>query len=142
MRFSAFRRIRFLLSNRFSIQRWLPLILTASSAVEACLADSIEPTGPMRASRFGHTATLLRDGRVLVVGGFNLKPNFEILSGEPVTTAELYDPATRKWSGAASPAVPRYGHTATLLDDGTVLVIGGAPFPTSVQAQSGRCTTP
>jgi hypothetical protein len=83
----------------------------------------------MRTSRFGHTATLLRDGRVLVVGGFNLKPNFEFLSGEPVTKAELYDPATRKWSDTGSPASPRYGHTATLLDDGTVLVIGGGTVP-------------
>ncbi|MFN8512685.1 MAG: kelch repeat-containing protein [Chloroflexia bacterium] len=64
----------------------------------------------------GYTATLLRDGTVLVVG-----------AGSPgyLIAAERYDPATDRWSPVARPTVARADHTATLLDDGTVLVAGG-----------------
>ena len=64
-----------------------------------------------------HTATLLRDGRVLVASGFNS-------SGE-VPVAELYDPAAGTWSLAAPPLVPRHYATATQLPDGRVLLAGG-----------------
>jgi hypothetical protein len=65
-----------------------------------------------------HTATLLRDGRVLVAGGHNgMAAN---------DSAELYDPATGFFAPAATMTQPRYGHTATLLSDGTVLLAGGS----------------
>ena len=66
----------------------------------------------------GFTATLLRDGKVLVVGG----------------GAELYDPATDRWSPAAPVLVKRFDHTATLLTDGRVLISGGLTGP---QANGG-----
>ena len=72
--------------------------------------------GPLR----GHTATLLRDGRVLVVGGGGARDSR--VSTEP---AELYDPATGVWSDTA-PARVHSGHTATLLPSGKVLVVGEA----------------
>ncbi|WP_395833011.1 kelch repeat-containing protein [Cystobacter fuscus] len=71
------------------------------------------PTGSMADERTHHTATLLPDGKVLVVGGSNLP------------TAEVYDPATGTWSATGSMAAPRYNHTATPLPDGKVLVSGG-----------------
>ena len=75
-------------------------------------------TGSMATARFDQTATLLPDGRVLVVGGRDLA--FKI-----VASAELYDPATGTWTTAASPGAARFGHTATLLPSGKVLVAGG-----------------
>ncbi len=72
------------------------------------------PTGSMAEERAGHTATLLPNGKVLVVGG----------SHSP--TAELYDPATGTWSPTGSMASPRHEHTATLLHNGKVLVVGGS----------------
>jgi len=79
---------------------------------------TFSPTGSMSTIRDDHTATLLQDGRVLVVGG----------GGEGYasqTSAELYDPATGSFSRTGSLKTGRWLHTATLLSDGRVLVAGG-----------------
>jgi hypothetical protein len=65
-----------------------------------------------------HTATLLRDGRVLVAGGFNSPDG-------ALSDSEIYDPSTGNWSPSGSLVVSRFSHTATLLADGTVLAAGG-----------------
>jgi hypothetical protein len=77
-------------------------------------------TGSMADARYGHTATLLRDGRVLVVGGADLMDGIDNLA-----TAELYDPLTGKFTRTGSMAQGRADHTATLLGDGRVLIAGG-----------------
>jgi hypothetical protein len=77
------------------------------------------PTGPLITPRASHTATLLRNGKVLVAGGKN--STFNVLS-----SAEMYDPATGKWTKTGELNVPRWRHTATLLSNGKVLVAGGA----------------
>jgi hypothetical protein len=78
------------------------------------------PTGSMSVDRYDFTATLLRDGRVLVVGGYSLSS-----VGRSTALSELYDPATGRWTQTGSLRTPRRNHTATLLPDGTVLVAGG-----------------
>ena len=78
-------------------------------------------TGSLNVPRNVHTATVLRDGRVLVVGGVDGR-NF---GGSSLNSAELYDPKEGKWSATGSLNAPRYGHTATLLENGEVLVAGG-----------------
>lgn len=77
------------------------------------------PTGSMATGRSLHTATLLRDGRVLVVGGSDALHH-------ALTSAELYDPTTGRFSPAGSMKTARAFHTATLLADGRVLVTGGS----------------
>jgi len=79
-------------------------------------------TGAMNVQRRGHTATLLTNGQVLVVGGDG-SPDFQSLglSG----SAELYDPASGTWRTTGRLNTPRAAFSATLLDDGKVLVAGG-----------------
>ena len=77
-------------------------------------------TGKMITPRTYHTATLLTDGKVLMVGGSN---NNSI--PPTISNAEIYDPSTGLWTATASMTTPRYSHTATLLNNGRVLVAGG-----------------
>ena len=83
------------------------------------VANTWTPTAPMTTARSHHTATLLPDGTVLVVGGEN-----DVYL--PTATAELYDPVANTWSAPrALPLVARSQHTATLLPSGLVLIAGG-----------------
>ena len=78
-------------------------------------------TGPMRHARVFHSMTLLPDDRVLVVGG-------EDPAGErnaPHSSTEIFDPRTETWSPGPDLAAPRFDHSATLLPDGRVFLVGG-----------------
>jgi hypothetical protein len=64
--------------------------LVASTAIST-LATSFSKRGSMNAARDGHNATLLANGEVLVTGGDNYTDGF-------LSSVELYNPATRKWT--------------------------------------------
>lgn len=92
-------------------------------------------TGDMLTPRVWHTATLLRNGNVLVTGGYcpglTLKgcpvlgaPEDAIDPDGAISLAELYDPHTGKWIATGNMTTQRFHHTATLLANGTVLVAG------------------
>jgi hypothetical protein len=52
----------------------------------------------MITSREYHTATLLRDGRVLVADGTHYEPDTDRNLGQDLSSAELYDPHTSRWT--------------------------------------------
>ncbi|HEY5487283.1 MAG TPA: kelch repeat-containing protein [Candidatus Limnocylindrales bacterium] len=82
---------------------------------------SFTATGSMGTARYGATATLLADGRVLMVGGED---------GNGIrASAEVYDPKSGTFGPVGSMATVRAWHTATLLRDGRVLVVGGSDGP-------------
>ncbi len=89
-------------------------------------------TGVMSASRHRHTATLLSDGKVLIVGGAQ-----DAEFGNPIASAEVYDPATGTFRPTGSMSNPRADHTANLLANGKVLITGGR----SINSDSGALTT-
>ena len=79
--------------------------------------------GPMHVARSEHTATLLKDGRVLLAGGYG--DAAMIFDSHITDTAEIFDPVRRTWTVAASMPDTRDDQAAGLLSSGGVLVIGG-----------------
>ena len=111
---------------------WPPSVASASAIGEA---SSKAPPASLSIERGFHTATLLDPplcrrssppagypcGQVLVVGGIDVSGGAALPTGE----VELYDPAAARWRHTAAVPVRRFAHTATLLADGRVLVVGG-----------------
>ncbi|NTX39808.1 hypothetical protein HUA78_35765 [Myxococcus sp. CA033] len=93
----------------------------ASEASLASLAPRWEATGSLSIDRHRAASVRLNSGKVLVAGGYSYNSS----SNNYLASAELYDPATRTWSMAASMAVNRDGPVATLLANGKVFVVGG-----------------
>ena len=94
-------------------------------APAAASTDSWSSAGTMAEPRLDATATPLSDGRVLVAGGWK-QVQFQV--DTPLASASLYEPVANTWSAAASMATSRRCHAAARLDDGRVLVAGGAQY--------------
>jgi hypothetical protein len=90
---------------------------SASSSASGALAE----TARMHEARASHTSTLLPNGKVLVAGGFGGSGT----EGHPYPTTELYDPQSQSFRIASNMTFGRAGHTATLLKNGKVLIVGG-----------------
>ena len=80
--------------------------------------DAWTPVGPMTTAREHFTATLLPSGKVLMAGG-------QTVTGGPLASAELYNPATRSFSATGSLNAARSDPAAALLPSGKVLITGG-----------------
>src|SRR5438874_7910703 len=79
-----------------------------------------KPTGTMTISREDHSTVLLNNGQVLAIGGTTVDFN-----GVTVASTELYDSTTGSWAATGSMLQGRERFTATLLQNGQVLVAGG-----------------
>jgi len=98
---------------------------TIGNSIEAINLETRElgSRSQMIFPRTWHTATALSSGQVIITGGYGA-------DGNPTDTAELYSPPGVLGGAPAQlpkMAVPRAGHTATLLDEGTrlMLLVGG-----------------
>jgi len=98
--------------------------------------DSWTTTGALTTPRRSHDAVLLADGRVLVTGGFTDFGD-DFFAASPIAAAEVYDPATGRWTAVANMRLDRSGASLTLLSDNSVLVAGGgAGFLSSASAET------
>ena len=101
-------------------------VLAAGDARVAELFDPstgrFSPTGAMSLPRQQPVASLLKDGRVLIAGG---SVDLAATRIQDLASAEIFDPRTGKFSATGSMSEPMIGATATLLQDGRVLIIGG-----------------
>ncbi len=79
-------------------------------------------TSSMTVPRAGHTATLLSNGNVLIAGGTYNDGMYSVV----LSSAEIYYPDTKRFVPTSQLNTGRMLHTATLLADGNVLVVGGA----------------
>ena len=102
------------------------LIAGGSSNLKAELYNPAKTTfsltGDMNDIRGCHTAALLTDGRVLIAGGGRGNLFNELF---PLNTAEIYDPAAGTFTAVGDLVDARAHYTAGILDDGTVLLVGG-----------------
>ena len=117
-----------------------PLYALASAEIYDPATGTFAPTGSLNVSRYGHSAALLPDGRVLVLGG----ATFEDLGtpGDAVTAAEVWDPATGAFSRAGSTREGRAFHALAPLNDGRLLLVGGQNANGSPTTASGCCGSP
>lgn len=98
----------------------------SAKPTEEALAVSPRAVPSMSSARWGHTATVLPDGRVLVAGGFGPGDGTGSLA---IRECEIYDPVTNTWKRVASMKGPHGLSRAVLLPDGRVLVVGGLSGP-------------
>jgi len=89
--------------------------------------------GQLIGARVGHTATLLKDGRVLFAGG--------AIDGVVTADLEIFNPATATSALIGWMTQPRRGHAAALIPDGTVLIVGGSTLD-GVALQSAEIFNP
>ena len=107
---------------------WVPEYMWALKAIDKNAGAEAEQllanSGPLNRARFGYTKTPLPDGKILIVGGY-IHTEFPKEANRDLSSAELLDPATGKWTETGEMDAARWGHKATLQPDGKVLVEEG-----------------
>ena len=102
----------------------------ASAEIYSPDTEEFSATGNLETARYGHDAILLDDGTALITGGY--MTNY-LLHKVQTASAELYDPALGGFTQLPDMNYPRADHTTTLLDDGSVLIVGGTTEPAPME---------
>lgn len=97
---------------------------SSSPAIEvySVAEKSVVSAGQMTAPRSGSAQVLLQDGNILITGGYDKSS----ANSGPMASAEIYNPKTQVSTPIANMNFKRATHSATLLPDGRVLLVGGA----------------
>ena len=107
--------------------------LLASTEIYDPATGKWTTVAPMNVARLGNTLTLLSNGNVLATGGTAADTASGSGGGQtirPDSTAEIYNVSANTWTMTSGPmSTPRFEHSATLLDDGRVLIAGGQGPP-------------
>jgi N-acetylneuraminic acid mutarotase len=108
-----------------------------AEAAVTVIAHPWTTTGSLATGRTLHTATLLSNGKVLVVGGQSVGTPFATFA-----SAELYDPTAGTWSATGALATARANHIAVRLLNGKVLIAGGNSIESSSRLASAEVYDP
>jgi hypothetical protein len=101
---------------------WTLKAIDTNAAAEA--EQLLVNSGPLNKARDGYSRTKLTNGLELIAGGV-IHTEFPKAANHTLSSAELLDPITGKWTETGEMNAARYGHTATLQPNGKVLVTGG-----------------
>ena len=100
---------------------WLNTVMLPPARAQTWATNS-----PLQVARWNHTATLLNDGTVLVVGGTVVNAVIDgVYTSADTNAAEIYDPVANTTTLVGAMNYTRHSHQATLLPDGNVLISGG-----------------
>lgn len=109
----------------FITNSWRNTTLSSTADLFDPSNETVVKVGSMTKGRVFHTATLLKDGRVLIAGGGTIINSTSGALIAEAAPAELYNPLTRTFTATGTMINTRAGHKATLLPDGRVLITGG-----------------
>jgi hypothetical protein len=99
----------------------------------AVLDPTWSTTGSMAVPRIDHQMLMLPTGKAIAIGGWN---------GGPLSSCELFDPATETFAMTSSMTTARDSFTATTLQAGAVLAAGGFQSPESPCLSSAELYDP
>ena len=119
----------------------------SASAAVTVVQSGFFATGSMTTPRFAHTATLLNTGKALIAGGIASYRYFQragvtVCIAVPTNNVDIFDPAMGTFAATGPMMGSRFYHTATLLQDGKVLVAGGTVDTNSNVPQAAEIFDP
>jgi N-acetylneuraminic acid mutarotase len=115
-----------LVAGGFTVRSGQSELALTSAELYDPVAKTWTEVGAMADPRGGHAAVVLKNGKVLVVGGSLPTGNG---SAADLAFCELYDPTAQTWSTTGSMTAARAGHQATVLNGGAAVLVTGGRAP-------------
>ena len=122
------------------VRRSEPTLQSVPTSAESTTSVEVRAFA-VQSARFGHSATLMDDGRVLVSGGFTGVANNNKIDPIPINTFQIYDPATDSWLLLFRDVIPSFGSGAIRLSEGKYLSMGITAFGSEPTGSAGILDT-